>query len=596
MPIRARDARSGPARRSTRAAATVTVMALLASGCTPGDDDEAAPAGRTRDGASHATATPAPPTVGETAVSRMSLRQKAGQVIVASWQGTGSPARMVRRLHLGGVLALEQNLSSVSQVRSVTSSVRRVVSRRGYPAFVGVDQEGGIVNRVGAPATPFPAFMAAGAADDEALTRRAAQASARDMRALGFDVVLAPVADVSVGAADAVIGSRAAGGRPELVARQVLAAAEGIERAGVLPVVKHFPGHGSLTVDSHRDLPVQRRSLRELRAVDLVPFARAIGAGVPAIMTGHIDVRALDTEDGGVPASISRRVTTGLLRQQMGYHGLVVTDALDMDGVQQVARGGRAAVRALRAGADVVLMPPDPRKARDRIVAAVRSGRLPGARLDEATARMIDTLRALPGRAGIGRGPVGTTSGARASLALSRSSITSLAGPCHGRLIADRVRVEGPSSAVAGFSRVMTDRGVTIAKDVRKRVRTGTKSVVVGHRRVRKKVVDRHGHVTRKRKRVAIRRKVPVWTWVTIKADAPTVSLVGYGDGAPGPSDIVVALDRPAMLGGVDARVELATYGATPQALSALADVLLGTRPAPGHLPIEVPGAERDGC
>jgi len=203
---------------------------------------------------------------------------------------------MVRRLHLGGVVALEQNIASLSQIRGVNRSVARVVARRGFPAFIAVDQEGGVVRRVHLGVTQFPAFMSAGAADDTALTRRTSRISAAEMRGLGFDVMLAPVADVSVGDRDAVVGSRAAGGRPGLVARHVVAAIEGIEAAGVLPVVKHFSGHGSLEVDSHRALPMQRRPMHELRATDLVPFAAAIRAQAPAVMTGHIAVRVLDAD------------------------------------------------------------------------------------------------------------------------------------------------------------------------------------------------------------------------------------------------------------------------------------------------------------
>ena len=173
-------------------------------------------------------------------------------------------------------MALEPNIASLSQIRRVNRSIARVAARRGYPAFIAVDQEGGVVRRVHLGVTPFPAFMSAGAADETALTRRTWRISAAEMRGLGFDVVLAPDADVSVGDRDAVVGSRAAGGRPDLVARHVVAAVDGIESAGVLPVVEALPGHGSLEVDSHLGLPVQRRGMLELRATDLVPFAAAI--------------------------------------------------------------------------------------------------------------------------------------------------------------------------------------------------------------------------------------------------------------------------------------------------------------------------------
>jgi beta-N-acetylhexosaminidase len=315
-----------------------------------------------------------------------------------------------------------------------------------------------------------------------------------------------------------------------------------------------------------------------------------VAAGLPAVMTGHIAVRAVDR---GVPASISHKVTTGLLRHRLGFDGLVVTDALNMGGVQGAAPGGRAAVRALHAGADVLLMPPDPKAARERIVHAVRSGALDRARLEEAAARMIDTLRSLRGR------PSGKVDASRTARALSRAALTSVAGPCSGRLVADRVRVVGPSSDVATFDRLLSARGVTIAHDRVKRVRAGTRRVVAGHRKrwVRERYRE-HGHwkTRRVRKRVPVYKKVPVYKHVTVPADAPTVALAGPGSEVSGPVDVLVALDRPGVLGRVGARVKLATYGDTATTLSVLVDVLLGKRQAPGRLPIDVPGVGREGC
>jgi beta-N-acetylhexosaminidase len=168
-----------------------------------------------------------------------------------------------------------------------------------------------------------------------------------------------------------------------------MAAARGMQDAGLVPVVKHFPGHGSVTADSHVTLPVQRRSLRELSRRDWVPFTRAIRAGLPAVMVGHLDVRAVDP---GVPSSLSRPVVTGLLRERLGFRGVVVTDALDMAAVRRHLGPDRAAVAALRAGADVLLMPQDPAGARTAIVRAVRGGYLSRLRLEQAAARGLALL------------------------------------------------------------------------------------------------------------------------------------------------------------------------------------------------------------
>ena len=189
-------------------------------------------------------------------------------MIVADYSGTAAPVDLVRRLHLAGVIAFADNVSSARQVRAANLRLRRELRR---PLVVSVDQEGGIVERVRDGLTRFPAFMSAGAADDAALTTSTYAASAAELARAGFTMDFAPVADVTSGPDDPTIGSRSAGSRPELVAEHAVAAARGLLDAGIVPVVKHFPGHGSVPADSHETLPVQTRSLRELREVDLVP-------------------------------------------------------------------------------------------------------------------------------------------------------------------------------------------------------------------------------------------------------------------------------------------------------------------------------------
>src|SRR6478735_9407716 len=321
-------------------------------------------------------------------VGRMKLPDLAGQVIVADWQGTDAPVRMVRDLHLGGVIAFSANVASAEQVRAVNRALTRQVPRT-WPLFLGVDQEGGVVERLRGAATRFPTFMSTGAAGDAGLTQEAYAAGAAELRGLGFTVDFAPDADVTSGPGDPTIGSRSASSRPTTVAEQVVAAANGFSGAGVLPVIKHFPGHGSVPADSHLTLPVQTRSLADLEASDLVPFREAVAAGLPAVMVGHIDVRAVDPR---MPSSLSRKVTTGLLRDELGFGGLVVTDSLRMAGVTRGRSPGRTALQAIRAGADVLLMPPSPAAARAALVKAVRSGTLPRRRLEQSAARQIALL------------------------------------------------------------------------------------------------------------------------------------------------------------------------------------------------------------
>ncbi len=504
-------------------------------------------------------------------VHELPLPSLAGQVIVARYAGTAAPVGLVRRLHLGGVVVFSDNVVSTGQVRAVNARLRRDV-RRPWPLLVSVDQEGGLVQRVRGDATRLPAFMATGAADDVALTRKVYAAAAAELRGLGFTMDFAPDADVTIGAYDAAIGSRSVSDDPALVTRHVMAAARGFLSSGVVPVVKHFPGHGSVTADSHVTLPRQRRPLDELARRDWVPFRRAVDAGLPAVMVGHLDVRAADP---GVPSSLSHDVVTGLLRERLGFRGLVVTDALDMAAVRRHLGPDRAAVAALRAGADVALMPEDPAGARAAIVRAVRGGYLSRVRLEQAAARMVALLlhqraSARPGQAaapGTAR-PLATRLAARA--------LTSVAGPCTGRVMPPRPIPFGDPTAVASFRIAAREAGV----------RLGRVDLVKPPRPEIKK------SWSKKRKQRVIRRWRRIEPHPVLRGTR--IDLVGLGDPVPA-SDHVVAVDRPFVLAATDAQVRTATYGDGPGPMRALVAFWLGRAPAPGRLPVDVPGVRR-GC
>ena len=585
-------------------AGTAVALALVASllaGCSDGDAPEP---GADPSTPAPSSAEPAPPTPAEQlglatgwgpsareldlaagVVRRMRLPDLAGQVIVADWSGTAAPVKLVRSLHLGGVIAFDDNIASTAQIRTVNRTLERQVPRR-WPMFLSVDQEGGIVERVQGEATRFPAFMSAGAADDVAATRRAATASGAELRGLGFTVDFAPDADVTSGPGDPTIGSRSIGSDPDLVARHVVAAANGMSESGVVPVLKHFPGHGSVPADSHTTLPVQRRTRARLDAIDLAPFRAAVDAGVPAVMTGHLDVRALDP---GTPSSMSRRVVTGILRHDLGFDGLVVTDSLQMAGARPGRDGGaRQAVRALRAGNDVLLMPPDPAAARRGIISAVRRGDLARSLLERAAARQIallltsepDTPRARRGA------PPG--SAAPASRALSAAAITVAAGPCRGRLVESAVSPSGDGDAVAAFTTAAQVAGLQVLLP---------RTPPLGLTRVEPRP---ERPALRDRWRARERRRIDqLATWRDREEDrlaqGTQLGFAGYGDG-PISGDVVVAVDTPYVLGSSDAPIRIATYGDTPSAMRALVAVLQGRAEAPGRLPVEVSGLARRGC
>ncbi len=469
---------------------------------------------------------------------QMPLDVLAGQVIVAEYDGRQAPTSLVNRLHLGGVIVMSDNIGSTAQLRRSNQTLQASAREAGrkWPVFIGVDQEGGVVERVKGDATRFPAFMSAGAAHDTGLTQSAAAASGAELVDLGFSAVFAPDADVTAGPSDPTIGSRSASSRPKVVAKQMTAAVDGYLSAGILPVVKHFPGHGSVEADSHVELPVQDKSLRQLRESDLVPFVAGVSKGVPSVMVAHLDVRAVDR---GTPSSLSRPVVTGLLRRDLGFEGLVVTDALNMGGVTNEYSSGQAAVRALQAGNDVLLMPPSPTAARDAIVEAVRDGKLARSRVEEAAARQIAVLlhqRDIEPAVIRDAGASG-----RASYRLSAGAATVASGPCRGRLVGRAVRATGSAGAVARFNAAASRAGL----------RTGSGS---------------------------------------------KVALIGYG-GSGRSADVAVTMDTPYALGESRARVaKIALYGDTPGAMRALVQVLLGKARAPGRLPVPVKGVQRTGC
>lgn len=469
-------------------------------------------------------------------VDAMTVGERAGQVVVASYSGTAPPEQLVRQQHLGGVILLQENVGDTGTLPSRLDALQ-ARSRREFPLWIGVDQEGGVVQRLGAPFTAFGTYMAQGAARDDRLSEDVAHATADELRAAGFTSVFAPVADVTTGLDDPTIGSRSAGDRPGLVSRTITASLRGYARGGVVSVIKHFPGHGSVPADSHEQLPIQDASLRQLRTRDLVPFQRAVNSGVPAIMSAHIAVRAVDP---GVPSSLSRPMVTGLLRRDLGYDGVVVTDALNMAGVTAAYGTREAAVRALRAGNDVLLMPPDPVSAIDAVRDAVRGGSLPPARLREAATRMVGLLLHQEAASS-------ADSRLRSHPAVlarqAKGALTSVSGPCRGRLVGAAVRPTGDATAVAAFARAAQEAGLP----------------------------------------------------VSTSADADSVALRGYGEG-PASASVVVATDTPYLLGSSQAPVLLATFGDGRAAMHALVAVLLGDAPAPGRLPVRVAGLSRNGC
>lgn len=329
--------------------------------------------------------TPSPRRVSSTGST--SLRALAARVVCAGFEGAdpaGAPLKELRALGPGGIILFARNVTSRARTAELVAAVHGAVAE---PPFVAIDQEGGRVARL-RHAVELPPMMALGATADRELARRAGAQVGRDLRRIGVDVDFAPVVDLALEPRSTVIGARAFGADPALVAVLGVALAEGLASEGVTATAKHFPGHGATEVDSHVALPVLETDLATLRARELVPFAAAVRAGIGAVMVAHVVVRALDAER---PASLSPAAIDGLLRGELGFRGAIFTDCLEMSAAQGFGGTPAAAVMALQAGADCVIVSHRLELARavvDEIEQAVDDGRLTVARLEASAARL----------------------------------------------------------------------------------------------------------------------------------------------------------------------------------------------------------------
>lgn len=280
---------------------------------------------------------------------------------------------------VGGFVAMD---GDVDLVRATLAALQ---SRAGGSLLMAADCEYGTTMRFPG-GTEFPSMMALGSAGDLSTTYTVARAIALEMASLGLHWNYAPVADVNVDPLNPIINIRSFGESPALVADHVDAYIRGTEDAGLAACAKHFPGHGDTAVDSHQTMPTLAHSRERLDAVELVPFRRAIAAGVRSIMTSHMAVPALDPS--GVPASLSHAITTDLLRNELGYTGVIVTDALDMGAIAEVYSSGETALRAYTAGADALIFLPDPRAGLDALVDAAERGEIDPERIERSTQRV----------------------------------------------------------------------------------------------------------------------------------------------------------------------------------------------------------------
>ncbi|MER7135067.1 glycoside hydrolase family 3 N-terminal domain-containing protein [[Kitasatospora] papulosa] len=343
-------------------------------------------------------------------IARMSLEEKVGQLFVMRVYGHSATepdqadidanlaeigvrdaAELISTYHVGGIIyfAWAHNTRDPHQIADLSNGIQRagLAGRTPLPLLVSTDQEHGIVCRVGEPATLLPGAMALGAGGSRSDARTAGRIAGAELAALGINQNYAPDADVNVNPANPVIGVRSFGSDPESVAGMVAAQVKGYQSAGIASTAKHFPGHGDTSTDSHTGLPVIRHTREQWAELDAPPFRAAVAAGIDSIMTAHIVVPALDPSED--PATLSHPILTGILREELGYDGVVVTDALGMEGVRTKYGDERVPVLALLAGVDQLLNPPDLKVAWNAVLGAVRSGEISEARIEESILRIL---------------------------------------------------------------------------------------------------------------------------------------------------------------------------------------------------------------
>jgi beta-N-acetylhexosaminidase len=538
----------------------------------------------------------------------MTLRDKVAQLVIMPIYGEPSHRRsaiskkydhFVRDLHVGGLIVTGHSMASGiknAEPYAMAALLNRMQKISKLPLLVGADFERGASMRVNST-TAWPYNMAFAAAQDLDGVFAEAAETAREARALGVNWIFAPVADVNNNPDNPIINIRSYGENPAQVSKFVRAYVLGAHSEKLSPVLvtaKHFPGHGDTAVDSHISLARIDADRQRMETVEFEPFRAAIAAGVDAIMTGHFAVPALEPENE--PATVSSKIMTGVLREQLGFHGITITDAMDMQGLSSMFSTSEAAVRAIEAGNDVLLMPKRAEDAINGVVAAVQSGRITKQRLEQSVAKVLT---------------------AKVQLGLLRKRVVDLDG------IADQV--DSPESEER--AQLVSDRAVTLVNDRKDQlpVRHAESACLItlsenrhgqqGQRLIEEVKKRAPGMVTttldsgmsqadleQVAQKTAGCDQIIVAAFVSVSAYRGNVALAGaYPDflngliGGKIPVTLA-ALGNPYLARSFpNASAYLTTYSPTPTSETSLAKILFGEIPITGRLPVSIPGVAKFG-
>mgnify|MGYP000910513621 FL=1 len=331
-------------------------------------------------------------------LENMTLEEKVGQLFYICFRKdaagndvtmlTDHIAEILKKFTPGGVILFSENIKNPSQTVAFIDALQK---NSGIPLFIGVDEEGGTVSRLNASpdmhATPLPGNLAIGHTGDRELAYEAGKVIGEELCSLGFNMNFAPVADILTNSENQVIGSRSFGSDPKLVGEMVEMMIKGLQESHMATVIKHFPGHGDTRLDSHTGEVIVEHGIDRLRKMEFIPFEYGIRAGTDAVMTAHIKLP--NVTDNGLPASLSPYINFDILREELKFNGLIITDALDMGAVARYWEPGEAALLAVKGGADMVLMPLSLEEAYNAILEEAQNGGIPLERIDKSVRRIL---------------------------------------------------------------------------------------------------------------------------------------------------------------------------------------------------------------
>lgn len=525
-----------------------------------------------------------------TAVQQMSIAQKIGQMVMVDFSGyvlTESLRAYIAENQIGGIILFAKNVQNRVQVGELCADLQRAARDGGVPVplFLSIDQEGGIVNRIAFAETAVsPGNMAIGATGQPAYAYDAARIYGEELASLGINLNFAPCVDVNNNPFNPIIGARSFGESAEMVSAMGVQAARGYREGGVLPTAKHFPGHGDTAVDSHLDLPSLNQPMDRLEQVELAPYRALIADGLEMVMTAHITYPALE-EKPGLPATLSHRILTGLLRETMGFEGVIITDSMAMLAVARNFGVGPAAVMAVQAGADIVLAC-GTREAQletlEALLRAVREGTLDEARVDASVERIlalkekflsrpvpvapsreaIDTMRH------IARAAVTVVKDVPGMLPLRLSAGEKLLVVAPTRLPTSPL---GELDVPLPLAQMLRERGLQVEE---------------ANFSVQDTTLDLDAFMQRAAGCSAVLACLFARNRLSVTQMELALSLSGMGKPMA-----VVAVNSPYVLMDVPwIETYLCTYGYTRPTLEALAEVITGRYQAQGRLPVSIPG------